>query len=103
MPPPPGGRPRRAGGADRENRHPRLSREAPIPILEVTDRYIVPGGGANVAANLRALGAEVSVAGLVGDDPAGLALRHQLETAGIGVAGLAVDAGRPTSTKTRVI
>ena len=32
----------------------RMSREAPIPILELTDRYIVPGGGANVAANLRA-------------------------------------------------
>ncbi len=81
----------------------RLSREAPIPILELTDRYIVPGGGANVAANLRSLGADVAVAGVIGHDSAGQELCRLLQTAGIDTDGLYVDAGRPTSTKTRII
>jgi rfaE bifunctional protein kinase chain/domain len=81
----------------------RLSREAPIPILEMTDRYIVPGGGANLAANLRALGAEVTVAGVVGDDPAGTTLRRRLEESGIHAEGLVVHQSRPTSTKTRIV
>jgi len=81
----------------------RLSREAPIPILEVSDRYIVPGGGANLAANLRSLGAQVAVAGVIGDDPAGATLARRLADAGINTEGLFVQGGRPTSTKTRLI
>jgi rfaE bifunctional protein kinase chain/domain len=81
----------------------RLSREAPIPILEMTERYIVPGGGANLAANLRALGAEVAVAGVVGDDPAGVTLRRLLADSGVHAEGLVVHQGRPTSTKTRIV
>lgn len=81
----------------------RLSREAPIPILEVSDRYIVPGGGANLAANLRSLGAQVAVAGVIGDDPAGATLARRLADAGINTEGLFVQQGRPTSTKTRLI
>jgi len=81
----------------------RLSREAPIPVLEWTDRYIVPGGGANLARNARTLGGEVAVAGVIGRDEPGGALRESLLAAGVGIAGLVEEHGRPTSTKTRVI
>ena len=81
----------------------RLSREAPIPVLEWTDRYIVPGGATNLARNCRALGGEVTVAGVIGADEPGRALRRRLLDEGIGVAGLAEEAGRPTATLTRVI
>jgi bifunctional ADP-heptose synthase (sugar kinase/adenylyltransferase) len=52
----------------------RLSREAPIPVLEWVDRYIVPGGATNLARNCRALGATVAVCGTIGDDEPGRAL-----------------------------
>jgi len=81
----------------------RLSREAPIPVLEWTDRYIVPGGATNLARNARALGGEVAVAGVIGRDEPGAALRERLIAEGIGIAGLVEEAGRPTSTKTRVV
>jgi len=81
----------------------RLSREAPIPVLEYVDRYIVPGGATNLARNVRALGGVVAVAGVIGHDAAGAALRARLMAEGIAVDGLAEDAERPTSTKTRVI
>lgn len=81
----------------------RLSREAPIPVLEWVDRYIVPGGATNPARNLRALGAEVAVAGVIGRDEPGRALRRQLLAEGIGVEALVEEEGRPTSTNTRVI
>ncbi len=81
----------------------RLSREAPIPVLEWTGRYIVPGGGANLARNARTLGGEVAVAGVIGRDEPGGALRESLLAAGVGIVGLVEEQGRPTSTKTRVV
>lgn len=81
----------------------RLSREAPLPVLEWVDRYVVPGGAANVARNARDLGASVAVAGVVGSDEPGRLLRERLVQTGIAVAGLIEEQGRPTSTKTRVI
>ncbi len=81
----------------------RLSREAPLPVLEWVDRYVIPGGAANVARNARALGASVAVAGVIGDDEPGRELRRRLIADGIDVAGLVEEADRPTSTKTRVI
>ncbi len=81
----------------------RLSREAPIPVLDWIDRYIVPGGATNLAHNVRSLGGEVAVAGVIGADEPGDALRQRLVEAGIGVEGLVVEEGRPTSTKTRVV
>src|SRR5579883_1047246 len=81
----------------------RLSREAPIPVLEWLDRYVVPGGAANLARNVHALGAEVAVAGVIGIDEPGHELRQSLAAEGIGLTGLIEAANRPTSTKTRVI
>ncbi len=72
----------------------RLSREAPIPVLEWTDRYIVPGGATNLARNARALGGEVAVAGVIGRDEPGVTLRARLLEDGIGIAGLVEDARR---------
>lgn len=81
----------------------RLSREAPLPVLEWVDRYIVPGGATNLARNVRSLGGDVAVAGVIGRDEPGQSLRQRLRDEGIGVEGLVDEEGRPTSTKTRVI
>ena len=62
----------------------RISPEAPVPVLRVTRRYERPGGAANVAANLAALGAAVSLIALVGVDEAGARLDGLMEAAGVG-------------------
>lgn len=80
----------------------RPSREAPIMVLELQQRLVLPGGASNLAHNARALGAEVCVCGVIGDDEAGRALRARLDAEGIDTAGLVVSSGRPTSTKTRI-
>ena len=79
-----------------------VAREAPVLVLEEVERTILPGGATNVAANAAALGAAVSVCGVLGDDAMGELLRERLRAAGIDVAGLVVDGARPTTTKTRI-
>lgn len=81
----------------------RISPEAPVPILEVKSRRFVPGGAANVAANVRALGGTPRLAGAHGDDAGGTALRRVLAETGIGDELLISPAGRVTTTKTRVV
>ncbi len=81
----------------------RISPEAPVPVVEVTHESVRVGGAANVAANLRALGAEVYVVGVVGNDPPGERLVNDLEGMGIKGDGVAVDRERPTAVKTRVV
>ena len=61
----------------------RISPEAPVPVLRVTRRYERPGGAANVAANLAALGAAVSLIALVGDDADGQRLGALMDDAGV--------------------
>ena len=61
----------------------RVSPEAPVPVLRVTRRYERPGGAANVAANLAALGAAVSLIALVGDDADGQRLGALMDDAGV--------------------
>ena len=61
----------------------RISPEAPVPVLRVTRRYDRPGGAANVAANLAALGAAVSLIALVGDDADGQRLGALMDDAGV--------------------
>ena len=80
----------------------RISPEAPVPVLQVSGREERPGGAANVALNLSALGARVSVAGFVGDDAAGNMLLHLLEERQINT-GCCARANRPTTTKTRML
>ena len=79
-----------------------MSREAPLPVLHYVDRKLVPGGATNVACNLRALGAEVCVAGVIGDDGIGHDLRQMLQDDGVHCADLFAAADRATSTKTRI-
>jgi D-beta-D-heptose 7-phosphate kinase/D-beta-D-heptose 1-phosphate adenosyltransferase len=81
----------------------RISPEAPVPVVSVTGRTAVPGGAANVAANVAALGAAVDVVGIVGIDREGEYLRHLLDSLSIDCDGLIADQSRPTSTKTRII
>jgi D-beta-D-heptose 7-phosphate kinase/D-beta-D-heptose 1-phosphate adenosyltransferase len=80
----------------------RLCREAPAPVVEVTTRGFAPGGAANTAMNLAALGARVSVAGVVGTDDAGIRLRKELEAAGIDVRHLQAHPSMLTTTKVRI-
>ncbi|MBN1917526.1 MAG: D-glycero-beta-D-manno-heptose-7-phosphate kinase [Verrucomicrobia bacterium] len=81
----------------------RISPEAPIPVVEVRSRSTMPGGAANVANNLCALGARASVAGLIGVDAAGRHLRAQLDREGADTSLIVASAGVKTSVKTRVI
>jgi len=81
----------------------RLSREAPIPVLEFVRRFYVPGGAANPAHNICALGGLATVVGLVGGDEAGTQLLSELKRAGIDSSGVIVDDSRPTTTKTRIM
>lgn len=81
----------------------RISREAPVLVLRRQGDHIAPGGALNPAANARALGAEVYLAGVIGDDSPGRRLRAQLEASGIHLDGLLSEPGRPTSTKTRIL
>jgi D-glycero-beta-D-manno-heptose-7-phosphate kinase len=81
----------------------RISREAPVLILRSAGETVAPGGGANAAANIRALGGEPLVVGAVGDDDAGAALRTSLGERDIDVTGILVRSGWPTPTKTRIL
>ena len=80
----------------------RLSREAPVPVIEQRGHLFVPGGAANLAYNARSLGSDVSVCGLVGGDEMGNRLRRILDEAGIHTAGLTTEPSRPTGVKLRV-
>lgn len=80
----------------------RISREAPVLIIRHENTRQVPGGGANAVYNLAKLGAKVKVAGLVGKDDQGQALRRIFEEAAIDTSGMLVDKDRPTVTKTRI-
>lgn len=81
----------------------RLSREAPIPVLSFSRRFCLPGGAANPAHNIAALGGQAHVLGVVGDDNEGERLKEALQQAGIATAGVVVDPGRPTTLKTRIL
>lgn len=80
----------------------RLSREAPVLIVRHETTQQVPGGGANAVYNLAKLGARVKVAGLVGQDQQGEALKRIFSEVGVDVEGIFPDRDRPTVTKTRV-
>ncbi len=81
----------------------RISREAPVLILRWTGESVAPGGGANAAANVRALGGRPLPVGCVGDDESGRALLEAFSARAIETAGIFVRAGWPTPTKTRIL
>lgn len=81
----------------------RISPEAPVPVVRFEREYSRLGGAANVAQNLTALGAQVSLIGVVGNDDAFKRLRTLLEESGIASDGLVCDDGRPTVEKVRIV
>ena len=81
----------------------RISPEAPVPVVWVKSESFMPGGAANVANNIHALGGNVSLIGLVGMDERGRVLTDELDKKGIDVGGIVVDNERPTTLKTRII
>lgn len=81
----------------------RLSREAPIPVLEYLGEYTVPGGGASPACTVASLGGKAYVAGVIGSDAAGVELHEELERYGVDTAGVVVDSTRPTVAKRRIV
>jgi len=81
----------------------RISPEAPVPVVEITRRSHAPGGAANVAAGVIALGGVAEIVGVTGADAAGERLRESLEAGGIDASGVVIDTTRPTTNKTRFI
>jgi D-beta-D-heptose 7-phosphate kinase/D-beta-D-heptose 1-phosphate adenosyltransferase len=81
----------------------RISPESPVMVVDVERESSVPGGAANVVNNLVALGAKVSVVGVVGDDEAGVSLKNALLSEGANIAGVVTDPSRPTTRKTRIV
>lgn len=81
----------------------RLSPEGPVPVVRSRERLHLPGGAANTAANVRALGASTTLLAAVGADDEGRVLRQQLESRGIDVTHLIEDPSRPTTTKLRIL
>ena len=80
-----------------------VSPEAPVLVLKADQHEVRLGGAASVANLLKALEAEVSVAGVVGDDAEGRQILRLLDDAGIDRAGVICDADRPTTDKERFI
>lgn len=81
----------------------RLSPEAPVPVVTVRERHAALGGAANVAANVAAMGAKCLLVGAVGDDVDGAAIRQELAVARLEDRHVLTIAGRPTTSKTRII
>lgn len=80
----------------------RISPEAPVPVVRISERRLAPGGAANVAQNVAALGAHPTLLATIGRDENGRMLRGMLDSIGAG-GTLLVEIGRPTTTKTRVL
>ena len=81
----------------------RVSREAPVLVLEHAGEKVVPGGAANVVHNVATLGGQAFAVGLIGNDKAGSGLRDILNDKNVETTGLIVEENRPTITKTRII
>lgn len=80
----------------------RISPEAPVPVVRVTDEWRLLGGAGNVARNIVSLGGQPSLVAVSGQDAGALELRAQLEQEGV-QAALVPDPSRQTTLKTRII
>jgi rfaE bifunctional protein kinase chain/domain/rfaE bifunctional protein nucleotidyltransferase chain/domain len=81
----------------------RLCREAPVPVIDVTEMSCAPGGAGNTAANVAALGARAMLASVVGDDEDGRRLRAELGHHGVHTGPTIEVPGRRTISKRRVL
>src|SRR5690349_20668629 len=80
----------------------RVSREAPVLIVRYESSDVKLGGGANVAANVRALSGQVTAVGVLGADEMGRALRRLFKEEGIRLSAASAR-GLETETKTRIL
>jgi D-glycero-beta-D-manno-heptose-7-phosphate kinase len=81
----------------------RISREAPIAVLEYQRDYVVPGGGTSPACTVASLGGHAYLAGVVGQDGAGEELVEELGRYGVDTGGVVRDPARPTTEKKRIV
>ncbi len=81
----------------------RISPEAPVAVVDITKETTVLGGAGNVINNLVALGGEVSVCSVIGDDENGIELKSMLNTIGVDSQNIIIQNERKTSKKSRVI
>jgi len=81
----------------------RISREAPVLVLEYAGEKVVPGGAANVVLNAAVLGGFVRAVGVIGADDTGRELVRCLQERTVDTTGLIKDEIRPTTTKTRIM
>jgi D-beta-D-heptose 7-phosphate kinase/D-beta-D-heptose 1-phosphate adenosyltransferase len=81
----------------------RISPEAPVPVVAVSDHSFTLGGAGNVASNLRAIGARVSFAGVVGGDAEGRRVRELLAAQDVDPDAVVTVDDRPTTRKTRIV
>lgn len=81
----------------------RISPEAPVPVVEVKRETWHLGGAGNVVANLLELSARAVPIGIVGNDEGGKRLLDHFAASGADVAGIVIDAARPTTRKTRIV
>jgi rfaE bifunctional protein kinase chain/domain len=81
----------------------RISPEAPVPVVEFDHEEFRVGGAGNVAHNVRDLGGTVDVVGVIGGDDHGVRLADALRAQGVGLGGIVVEEGRPTTRKMRLV
>jgi len=81
----------------------RISPEAPVQVVSIKNENYALGGAGNVVNNIVALGAKVSIAGVVGTGRNGQLLIDQFKDIGVDTAGIVKDPDRPTTQKTRII
>lgn len=81
----------------------RVSREAPIVVVDYLDTINHPGGAANAAQNIAALGATCAAIGVVGEDREGEALTELLSKRGVDISSVITDGAAATSVKLRIM
>lgn len=81
----------------------RISPEAPVPVLDVKSKEFRLGGAANVALNVKALGANCTVCSVIGHDQSGKLLQDLMQQEGLSTKGIMVNDLRTTSIKTRMV
>lgn len=81
----------------------RISPEAPVQVVDIAKETTVLGGAGNVINNLKALGAEVSVSSVIGDDANGVELKEMLKLINVDSSNIIIQRERKTSKKSRII
>lgn len=81
----------------------RISPEAPVPVVDVTGTSAIPGGAANAAAGIVALGGQARIIGVAGSDEPGTRLVRQLNAGRLDTSGVIRSPSRRTTVKTRVV